>query len=473
MAPVRRHQAHPASEADTRTHGYIAVVSIAAALLVAFVPVAAASPVLIVAGADEPVAVRAENGKPTTYFRLAENRSLVVVAQGPVVLSVRLRALSSREARGTLRIVRDEGPFSDNPYVLARDRAASIDAAAAEEDDAASEELVLHVPVPDGEHRYALSSVRGPAVLVRLLKTARLNPALAAAPERSVAEAVIETTDAGADDAEQPSTAADVPVVEDEETTQAPAEPERVEGPNALPVVAAPPRPASMPSPAEAPKASAQELALAEESPLRRDRKQGFALSVGGGAIALIGQSPLGEPASEPSAWAPSELAWPVVAELAFDVDPTWSVFLEGGWYGKSRTRMLVDPELGPTAIVRSRLHVAPAVVGFTNRVALGRWMSLRFRLGAAGAWVQGEAARGEDGGVLASEPVQNELAWGGVAGAAFEVNAIVGRFWIEGRYLWLRTDLGMRAQLPAGSFDPIPGEVGGPQLLAGFRLEL
>lgn len=433
---------------------------------------AAASPVLIVAGADEPVAVQPAKGKPTTYFRLSESRSLVVVAQGPVVLSVRLRALSTREARGTLRIVRDEGPFSDNPYVLARDRAVSVDAAAAEEDDAASEELVLHVPVPDGEHRYALSSVRGPPVLVRLLKTSKLNPALAAAPERSVAEALIETAEAG-DDAERSAAPAEAPEVEEEEPTQAPAEPERVEVPMALPVVVAPPRPAATPPPAETPRASAQELALAEESPLRRDRKQGFALSVGGGAVALVGQAPLGDPAAEPSVWAPSELAWPVVAEVAFDVDPAWSVFLEGGWYGTTRTRMLVDPELGPTAIVRSRLRVAPAVLGFTNRVALGRWMALRFRLGAAGAWVEGVASRGEDGGVLVSEPAQSDLAWGGVAGAAFEVNAIVGRFWIEGRYLWLRTDLGMRASLPAGSFDPIPGEVGGPQILAGFRLEL
>lgn len=90
-------------------------------------------------------------------------------------------ARSEALALGVLRVVRDEGPFSDNSYELAHDPTATADSSAGLAGNATSVERTFHLQVPEGEHRYDLGPLRGAAALLRMLKSSRFDETLASA----------------------------------------------------------------------------------------------------------------------------------------------------------------------------------------------------------------------------------------------------------------------------------------------------
>lgn len=437
-------------------------------------------------------------GRPERYFRIApEGAPLVVQAEGPVALAFKLRVLRPGKNEGAIRITRDEEAYSVASYGLDRDANARVSPDAAAEDNAATTEQVIHMNVDAGVHRYALTPVRGSTILLRVQKPAKFDAALAPGPEKRLA------VDPSAPEKVRPEPVKEPPPtppaerappprsVPPKEPAKEPAkepvkdpavaraatrtrESEAGSGPAANRIAQPQPAPAP-PVVAIAPAASVaprtqfapvfivlDESESAAPSP-PPPRSGGWALGVRAGMHAYQGDL----------AAMPSRLAIPIAFELARDLGSTWSLSLEGGYYQSSIETVGSSPPEFSEFVALTTLRAAPVSLGLTAYAALSEYAGLRVRIAGTGAWIGTHTQLAFGGGEPVDQPGSSAWGLGGTGGLAFEVATDPGHITIEGRYTYLRTDFGFEAVRSASPARVQSGDVGGAQLLAGFRLEL
>lgn len=481
----------------------------------------------IVGGADDAVSVDV-GGKKERHFRVVPSTpGLGLRAEGPVILSVRLRVPGSEIATGTLAIVRDEGPVSENPFRLQP-------SAATAEDGPVSEERIWHVQVLAGEHRYMLRVLAGPALLLRVLKTGKYSPELAPEPEKtppSTAATEVpatpqdspplppdddappasagpapphgptppgKTAEAPARNAKPPEKGRDRPAP----ASQAPKPPARgapaapasaaagakpaapgeTEVPTALtsrraidiPVVVQRRAPKAQPTfalPAEAPGTTAPAAAAVPPPAVPAPAPTRFAFALKAGAHLSSGRF---EGAGGGGLLGGRAWALPVVLEADADLWPSFGFYAEAGlWQLGARAAVAgSDAEFaGTTADVV--LSALPAgALGVAVFVPLTARLGLRLRLGAVAARVEAKTTLAVPGTKAMEQPSRSAAAWGGTAGAGVELGAGPGRVSIEARFVALRTDLGLPGALPGQPYNMQAGDAGGLQLLAGYRYE-
>jgi hypothetical protein len=161
--------------------------------------------------------------------------------------------------------------------------------------------------------------------------------------------------------------------------------------------------------------------------------------------------------------------------EAAWDVDRVWSFFLEGGWYQSTidaTTTFPHDPDF-KSFHTHTVLNALPLTAGFTILASITRGVGLRFRVGGAGAAVTSTSSVASGTAALVAQEPHSAWAFGFVAGVGCEPTVGPGRVIVEARYTLLRTNLGLAAGQSGLPFNAQPGDVGGAQLLAGYRLEL
>lgn len=423
-------------------------------------------------GAGDPVQVTIA-GKAKQFFRLTtDGDRLLVRAQGPVVLSVRLRAQDRSRSAGVFRIVRDDGPFSDDTWQLERDPEAAVDLAAGAPQNAVSVARVFHIPVPEGEHTYALGPVRGPPLLVRVLKAARFDPTLAPSPERAVAAVSprprVPRPPRPAAPARELDREADEPPDAEEAAPRRRWPPDLEFAPIRRVAPAANPFTRELLPPARL----APSTVEPDHGPVVR--KGGPALALRSGLLVFT-TFPAGASPTPGETFDGRATAAPVLLELAWDAPHTWSAFAELGLVHSSltRDRRLSRDGAFVTESLRSTLLAVPLALGFTIHLPIGDAVGFRLRLGGIAALARSSSARAEPPQPLVEEPLQSGLALGATAGLAFEVKAGPGRLSLEGRWLLLRSDHGLPGALPPPPSGVQHGDLGGPQLLAGYRLEL
>lgn len=367
-------------------------------------------PIGIVSGADDDVFV-ATGGRRARYFRVHPNGArLVVRATGPVVLSLRVRAQRPTTAIGVLRVKRSETAFSDESYELERDPSAVVDVAAGAEQNACSQEKVLHLAVPEGVHEYALGAARGAPLLLRILKTATLDQALAIAAERLV---VSEGAYA------EPPPPPPPPVIEIPELTVAPAQ-------RMVTTDAEPERPS---------------LDAFVQQSEASDERIGLVLALRGGAgLVTVNteRGDLGASSKEPF--------YSGALEVAFDATPWFAPFVEltGGRGERSA-------DAGSSLVAGSAGLSFASTGDVAVRARLGASLSLgrEWETNSAGAPVT----------------VKNERVTG-LAGLGVEVKAGPGRVSVEARWRQELSD-----SLWTVRFSP--DVVSAASVLAGYRLEL
>ncbi len=400
----------------------------------------------LVSGTSDSVTI-SSGGKDASYFRLkVDGESLLALAEGPVTLALHFRAIGSGTSRGLLRIKRDDLAFSDNRYKADRDRSASAGGAGAE-GNAVSEERVIHVPVPAGQHRLALSVLKGPSLAVRLFKASALDPALREAPERN-AEGV--PADLRVEEATPPPPQHDLPPLKPapgtgglESLQQKPAE-GTVGGDLHFQEQAAPPL------------------------------HVGMSIAIRGGT-----SFPLVNPNHfQPKATAPQangrDVSFPADLELALDLGRNFSIFAEAEYEELLWTQSESVGEFGSVpASADSFMRLVPGMFGITALVPCCAAVGVRFRLGAAGAWVQDRPELFPTGSPGIIDRARHGWAYGGVGGISFDIAAGPGHVTIDGRYLFLRTN--MRVKITDGPQVMLTnsGDLDQAQLLAGYRIEL
>lgn len=398
-----------------------AVLAIACALLL--LPLgarAAPGDVSLVAGTSDPVQIT-QGDRRHQWFRLipAEGR-LSLVAEGPVVLVVRVRVLSPRASKGILRIYRDEGPFSDNPYDLARDLSVVVETGAAAELNAASDERLFHLPVPPGSHTYDLAPLHGDPVVMRVTKAKALDPALAVAPERAVSVS-------------RPEPVPVAPVVEPSSPrrpTVQTASPQLRE--RSLTVEVAPVREVQE---EVDPQLLSPDLAFVQRPEPPAVRKSGPFLALRAGARAFLDAGSVASDfvsRHDPRPTGGLELGW--------DLSPAWSLSVDGGFLSSTR------------ATPARTVMIVPVDLAVGYLIPLGERPGLRMKLAASGAWVGLENAA-------------SAFAVGGSAGLALEVKAGPGRVGLEARASMLVD--------PMADVDAAVGSLHSLAVLAGYRLEL
>lgn len=321
--------------------------------------IAAVGDVSIVAGTDEPVNVVAAESKQVWYRLGSVDDHLSIVAEGPVVLALRLRVLSEGTARGVLRLSRDAEAISDNPYELVRDPPVRVEAKGVE--DAVSKERLLHVRVPEGVHHYELSSHRSPPVIVRVTRTKTYQPARGVVPERSVVADV------------EPSEPVIVASDELDEIPQV-----------AMPAIswgAAPEKP-TVANPALLP----AELAFELQPETAYVRTKGLAIALRAGGWHFFDSSAVSPSAS---------------LELAWDVTPEWSVSFDGAF---AFTGSVSDSV------------VVPVGLGAARFIALGETFGIRLKLLAEGAWVDSVRRSGFRAGLMPAVGVEAKAGPGQVS---------------------------------------------------------
>lgn len=392
---------------------------LALACLLVLAPVGArATGVSLVSGTGDPVQIT-QGDRRHQWFRLIPGEGrLSLVAEGPVVLVVRLRVLSPGTSKGILRIYRDEGPFSDNPYELARDLSVVVETGAAAELNAASDERLFHLPVPEGSYRYELAPLHGGPVVMRVTRAKTLDPALAVAPERQVSVS-------------RPEPIPVAPVAE-------PMSPRRPTVQTASPqlrdrsvtVEVAPVREVLEESD---PQLLSPDLAFVQRPEAPRVRTSGFFLALRAGAHAFLDS---GSAASDfvsrhdPRPTGSLEFGW--------DLSPVWSLSLDGGFLSAARSART--------------LTLVPVALAVGRFIPLGERPGLRLKLAASGAWV-------------GLEDAASAFAVGGGASLAFEVKVGPGRIGLEAR--------GAMLVDPASNVDAAVGSLHSLSVLAGYRLEL
>jgi hypothetical protein len=445
--------------------------SLGLALLALSLPATAqvAGTVLIVGGASDAVKVKVKDrDKPDDYYRTSpSSEHLLITAEGPVTLSVRFRAASPGRCNGTLRVLRDDGPFSDNPYDLAHDGSATPDASAAIEGGAVTTERVLYLKVAEGEHRFMFSAVRGPALLIRVFRTAKYDPALAVAPEKNTN---VDTTPA------PPKPAPSQPPAPKPAVSQPPAPKPAQPAPDPL-AESAPATPDAAPA-TPAPREVANDWEAIPEKPiipLDPNAHHGFALGLHAGGLGFLGFTKDGSRSTGPLKL--SHRLWtgvPVALELAWDINGLFSLFVEGSYLQASRlqTVRVVDGDNSRQAAVQSAYRAAPLLGGLTLFVPLASRVGLRFRLGAGIAYVESRSAPLNDP-TLPDPVFQAVWAVAGTGGVGVEALVGPGRFTLECRYMLIHTDAGLQTVLSASGVNAIPGDLGGLQVLAGYRFEL
>jgi hypothetical protein len=427
----------------------------------------------IVGGTSDVVRVQVKDkDNPDDYFRTVPGgERILVVAEGPATLSLRFRAAASGRSGGTLRIVRDEGPFSDNPYDLARDMNAKVDDSAAAEGNAASVERVLHVRVEEGEHRYEIGAAKGPPLLVRVFKTSRFDPALAPAPEKNTGVAVAPTSTLASVPPPDPEAPALPPMPVETERKPPDTFPTTIErapaslDPLSDPVVLSPTvleKPASLEK-------------LPEKAPpkLNPNFHKGFSVAVKGGRVGFLGFS--STPGAGNGALKLSNRIWgwmPVALELSWNVNGKLGLFAEGGYLRGIRPHVVTAKT--DAVPVQSDYRAIPGLVGLSYFVPFGQTrFGLRFKAGVGLAYLDSRSRPLIAGQQLPSEIVQS--AWGLTAtgGLAAEVRVGPGRLSLEGRYLMLRTNAGIADPVPSYNVNAVPRDLGGIQCTIGYRLEL
>lgn len=221
---------------------------------------AVAAPVAFTGGADDEIAINVgqTEGK---YFRLkTDDDHLKLKAEGPIVIALRARALTAEPATGVIRILRDDGPYSDNPYKLARDANAVPDAAAKVDGNAVTTEKLIYVHVGEGQHRYSISALRGPPLALRLFKVTTADPKFDAQPEKNTLTGASPAPETATPPAKtelpvKPVAVAPVAKVEPPAAPAAKPSPAVASASDVKPVQAPPPKPvAPPPAPPPAPK---------------------------------------------------------------------------------------------------------------------------------------------------------------------------------------------------------------------------
>lgn len=354
--------------------------------------------VSMIAGTGEPVTVVSGERKQVWYRLSSAEDTLVVEAEGPVRLALRLRVLAETTSSGSLRIVRDEEAVSENPYELARDPTATATLQSVE--NPVTHERLLHLQVPEGPHRYELSAVRSAPVVVRVTRTKHFQPAFAVYPER----ALVTKSETVGDERVEPK--------EPEEPGLAVTLPAITWG--AVPTTSEPASDGLLPA----------ELAFQMQDEKPRVRTGGFAIAARGGAWHLSGTTGVVPSAS---------------LELAWDVSPEWSVFLDGA--------VVFAGSGGEVAVM-------PVGLGLARFMALGETLGIRLKLLGEGAWV--------------NVPLRSGFRAGVMVALALEAKAGPGRVSLEPRALWLGARFGKDEVLVLEA-KPLWG-VGA---LLGYRLEL
>jgi hypothetical protein len=440
------------SEAHTRSRSGSLASVLAALLCGVFVlegDARATPSVSLVGGTREELTVTVGTAK-TKYFRVVGEERLIAVAEGPVTLAVHFRALGSATGRGILRITRDNGPFSDNRYTLEHDESASTEIPGKTQNGAASVERVIQVQVPEGIHRFAFGGAKGPALAIHIYKAATVDPTLAAAAEKNV---WLVASDSGV-----------------HEHSAAPAAPTNV--PAATPAPAPVGLQALMAS-GGSDKLVKGDLAFSQKS-TASDPVRVVVAARGGVAFPMV------QPAhavgvrgglSLEGRWLPS----PAELEVGVDVTRVWGIYVDTEYQEVLHTQHApITTEFGPVpAVAGTFLRMVPLSVGVTALVPCCAPVGLRFRLGAAGAWLDDRLAFSSPNAITVDDAPARGYAYGAEGGISFDIAAGPGHISIEGRYLLLRSKLPVHGSYLGQSFTSSPSDLDQSQLLAGYRLEL
>jgi hypothetical protein len=428
----------------------------------------------IVGGASDVVHVQVtDKEREDEYFRTTPGGEHIIVrADGPATISIRFRAAATGRSSGTLRILRDDGPFSDNAYDLSRDMNAKVELAAATEGNAASTERVLHVRVDEGEHRYEIAAAKGPPLLVRVFRTSKYDPALAPAPEKNTSAAVVhEPTPAATPEAKPPG---------NDEVVTTVVEPEYKPRPSAFPTTIER-APASADEPTEpvvAPVVTEVPTALEQlpEKPapkINPNFHKGFSVNVNAGRYGFLGFSR--DAGKGNGALKLSNRIWgwiPVALELSYNLNGKFGLFVEGGYYRGVRPHVVTaKTDVIP---VQSDYRVIPALGGASFFVPFGMSrFGLRFKAGVGVAYLWSRTQPQVAGTVLSTEVFQSGWALTATGGMALEMRLGPGRLSLEGRYLMLRTNAGIDDPMPKQNVNAVPHDLGGIQCTVGYRLQL
>jgi hypothetical protein len=169
--------------------------------------------------------------------------------------------------------------------------------------------------------------------------------------------------------------------------------------------------------------------------------------------------------------WLPS----PAELEVGVDVTRVFGVYVDAEYQEVLHTQhMPVSTEFGTVqAVAGSFIRVVPLSVGVTALVPCCAPVGLRFRLGAAGAWLDDRLRFWAPNAVSTSDAPRPGYAYGAEGGISFDIAAGPGHISIEGRYLLLRSQLPVHGSYLGQSFASNPWNLDQSQLLAGYRLEL
>ena len=150
----------------------------------------------------------------------------------------------------------------------------------------------------------------------------------------------------------------------------------------------------------------------------------------------------------------------------------------EGGFtrMGGSGTRAFAnDPDYPNGLAYRWQLDQVPVLLGLAWELPLEVPLKVSPLAGGAAIYTRSTASYSSDAGALSNSP-QEAWALGFYAGVEFALQLGPGSVTVEGRFLSVRTDLGLhRADLGLSKFysavNTTPGDVQGSNLLVGYRL--
>jgi hypothetical protein len=169
--------------------------------------------------------------------------------------------------------------------------------------------------------------------------------------------------------------------------------------------------------------------------------------------------------------WLPS----PAELEVGVDVTRVWGVYIDTEYQEILHTQTVSIPtEFGTVqATTGTFLRMVPLSIGVTALAPCCAPVGLRFRLGAAGAWLDDRLRFDSANAVSVIDAPTPGYAYGAEGGISFDIAAGPGHISIEGRYLLLRSHLNVRGTYFNQSISSNPGDLDQSQLLAGYRLEL